>query len=85
MLVGRLVQLCVDRLPSCVVHDDEVTVHTDIHRDVDSDGDSDTSVVSTCLLTSLRLLLNVTHENSQSLTLLCTECCFTIVFNFSCS
>jgi len=67
----RLVQLCVRRLPSCVADDAE---HLDADADRErvtsggSDGGGDnvsTSVVSTCLLTSLRLLLNMTHDNSE--------------------
>lgn len=72
--VARLVQLCVRRLPSCVV-DDVVILDDDNDDDADkptagsgdsSNGNSSiSSIVSTCLLTSLRLLLNITHDNRQ--------------------
>ena len=66
-LCDRLVQLCVRRLPSCV--SDE---HCDTHGDEPGSG---ASAVSTCLLTSLRLLLNVTHDNSQ-LSLIAVRCSY---------
>ena len=79
IVCDRLVQLCVRQLPSSVSH--ENTEHSDTDRDAQrasgghsgasggesgGNGDSGASAVSTCLLTSLRLLLNITHDNSQS-------------------
>jgi len=63
----RLLQLCVRQLPSCV--SDEYGEHSDTHREGQGSGEGQgigASAVSVCLLTSLRLLLNVTHDNSES-------------------
>jgi len=58
---ARLVQLCVRRLPSCVSEDAHLT-----DRDGDAVRVGGSDCVSTCLLTSLRLLLNMTHDNSET-------------------
>jgi len=69
------VELCVRLLPTCLADSDGSDT---VMRDSDSvgvvsgeargvgDGRLSVSAVSTCLLTSLRLLLNMTHDNSQS-------------------
>ena len=70
--VVRLVQLCVHHLPSCVTADTQHSNDADTSRDDASrlsgvGGEASgvsVDVVSTCLLTSLRLLLNMTHDNS---------------------
>jgi len=58
--VSRLVQLCVDRLPMTSEQQSSHNTEAD-----ETDRGTAESVVTTCLLTSLRLLLNVTHDNSQ--------------------
>ena len=55
MVDCRLMELCVRRLPTCV----------SVCGEADSRENVSTSVVSACLLTSLRLLFNVTHDNSE--------------------
>ena len=84
--VVRLIDVCVGRLPTCVStdDDDDDDDDADVVRLVDvcvgrlptcvADDDDRVDVVSACLLTSLRLLLNITHDNSQSHVYLLSTC-----------
>jgi len=68
-VIVRLVELCVRRLPSCTLDDTDSDIETSVSMLSASVGGgvsaASVGVVSACLLTSLRLLLNITHDNGE--------------------
>jgi hypothetical protein len=63
----RLLQICIRCLPQAIVSDRD-NINNDDTNDGDEtqDKDSISSVMSSCLLMSLRLLLNITHDNEAA-------------------